>query len=109
MALEMSLLRMIALQPLLPTSDPANARPVREAAPADADLTASLTELTASLQNGKTAASEALPQARTRTRDSCRAAPGTYRQRTAAVGRTIRRRYPGQRRRPAVGQRNHPR
>ncbi|RKW10802.1 MAG: DNA polymerase III subunit gamma/tau, partial [Cardiobacterium sp.] len=63
MALEMSLLRMIALQPLLPTSDPANARPVREAAPADADLTASLTELTASLQNGKTAASEALPQA----------------------------------------------
>ena len=63
MALEMSLLRMIALQPLLPTSDPANARPVREAAPAGADLTTSLTELATSLQNGKTAASEASPQA----------------------------------------------
>ena len=63
MALEMSLLRMIALQPLLPTSDPANARPVREAAPASADLTASLTELATSLQNGKTADSEASPQA----------------------------------------------
>ena len=65
MALEMSLLRMIALQPLLPTSDPANARPVREAAPAGADLTTSLTELATSLQNGKTAASEASPQAET--------------------------------------------
>ncbi|EEV88114.1 DNA polymerase III subunit tau [Cardiobacterium hominis] len=42
MALEMSLLRMIALQPLLPTSDPAQARPVREAAPASDSLTASL-------------------------------------------------------------------
>ena len=63
MALEMSLLRMIALQPLLPTSDPANARPVREAAPAGADLTTSLTELATSLQNGKTAASEASAQA----------------------------------------------
>ena len=50
MALEMSLLRMIALQPLLPTSDPAQARPVREAAPASADLTASLDDLAASLQ-----------------------------------------------------------
>ena len=50
MALEMSLLRMIALQPLLPTSDPAKARPVREAAPASADLTASLDDLAASLQ-----------------------------------------------------------
>ena len=50
MALEMSLLRMIALQPLLPTSDPAQARPVREAAPASADFTASLDDLAASLQ-----------------------------------------------------------
>ena len=50
MALEMSLLRMIALQPLLPTSDPAKARPVREAAPASAALTASLDDLAASLQ-----------------------------------------------------------
>ena len=50
MALEMSLLRMIALQPLLPTSDPAKARPVREAAPASAELTASLDDLAASLQ-----------------------------------------------------------
>ena len=50
MALEMSLLRMIALQPLLPTSDPAKARPVREATPASADLTASLDDLAASLQ-----------------------------------------------------------
>ena len=50
MALEMSLLRMIALQPLLPTSDPAQARPVREAAPASAELTASLDDLAASLQ-----------------------------------------------------------
>ena len=50
MALEMSLLRMIALQPLLPTSDPAQARPVREAAPASDSLTASLDDLAASLQ-----------------------------------------------------------
>lgn len=63
MALEMSLLRMIALQPLLPTSDPANVRPVREAAPANADLTTSLTDLATGLQNGKTAASEASAQA----------------------------------------------
>ena len=50
MALEMSLLRMIALQPLLPTSDPAQARPVREATAASAELTASLDDLAASLQ-----------------------------------------------------------
>ena len=50
MALEMSLLRMIALQPLLPTSDPAQVRPVREAAPASDSLTASLDDLAASLQ-----------------------------------------------------------
>ena len=50
MALEMSLLRMIALQPLLPTSDPAKARPVREATAASAELTASLDDLAASLQ-----------------------------------------------------------
>ena len=44
MALEMSLLRMIALQPLLPDADPQQAPTIREAAPATAvnDLTAIL-------------------------------------------------------------------
>ena len=64
MALEMSLLRMIALQPLLPTSDPAKARPVREAAPASADLTASLDDLAASLQTPPSPPAE-LPTATT--------------------------------------------
>ena len=64
MALEMSLLRMIALQPLLPTSDPAQARPVREAAPASADFTASLDDLAASLQ-AQTTPATATPAATT--------------------------------------------
>ena len=42
MALEMSLLRMIALQPLLPDADPQQAPTIREAAPAVNDLTAIL-------------------------------------------------------------------
>ena len=50
MALEMSLLRMIALQPLLPTSDPAKARPVAEAARASDSLSASLADLATGIQ-----------------------------------------------------------
>ena len=42
MALEMSLLRMIALQPLLPDADPQQVPTIREAAPAANDLTAIL-------------------------------------------------------------------
>ena len=50
MALEMSLLRMIALQPLLPDADPQQAPTIREAAPATAanDLTAILQDTTPS-------------------------------------------------------------
>ena len=50
MALEMSLLRMIALQPLLPDADPQQAPTMREAAPATAanDLTAILQDTTPS-------------------------------------------------------------
>ena len=69
MALEMSLLRMIALQPLLPTSDPTKARPVAEAARASDSLSASLADLAGSLpgQSDKpvetpAAVSEPLPQ-----------------------------------------------
>lgn len=56
MALEMSLLRMIALQPLLPDADPQQAPTIHEAAPATAanDLTAILQDTTPS---GTTAAS----------------------------------------------------
>ena len=50
MALEMSLLRMIALQPLLPNSDPAKARPVAEAARASDSLSASLADLATGIQ-----------------------------------------------------------
>ena len=59
MALEMSLLRMIALQPLLPTSDPAKARPVAEAARASDSLSASLADLATGIQGqSATAANE---------------------------------------------------
>ena len=56
MALEMSLLRMIALQPLLPDAEPPQAPTIREAAPATAadNLTAILQD---SLPSGTTAAS----------------------------------------------------